>query len=73
MHKRKANKLQERKIRGIIQRGSYYDRCKGEVVSKVTRLDIISQLKEPIEIHVIPDLEKGEVLLDSRGKGSLQR
>jgi hypothetical protein len=72
MHKRKANKLQERKIRGIIQRGSYYDRYKGETVSKVTRLDIIGQLKEPVEIHVVPDLEKGEVLLDSRGKGSLQ-
>lgn len=72
MHKRKANKLQERKIRGIIQRGSYYDKARGETISKVTRLDIIGQLKEPIEIHVVPDLEKGEVLLDSRGKGSLQ-
>lgn len=73
MHKRKANKLQERKIRGIIQRGSYCDKYTGEVISKVTRLDIIGQLKEPVEIHTVPDLEKGEVLLDSRGKGSLQR
>ena len=73
MHKRKANKLQERKIRGIIQRGSFYDKSKGEVVSKITRLEIFGNLKEPVEIHVVPDLEKGEVLLDPRGKGSYQR
>lgn len=73
MHKRKANKLQQRKIRSIIQRGSYYDKHKGEIVSKVTRLDIIGQLKEPVEIHIVPDLEKGEVLIDSRGKGCFQK
>jgi hypothetical protein len=73
MHKRNANKLQERKIRGIIQRGSFHDKRLGETVSKITRLDVIGQLKEPVEVHRVPDIEKGEVLLDSQGKGSFQR
>jgi hypothetical protein len=72
MHKRKTNKLQERKIRGIILRRSYYDRNLGETVSKITRIEIIDQLNEPVEVCIVPDLEKGEVLLDPRGKGSLQ-
>ena len=73
MHKRNSNKLQERKIRGIILRGSFYDRNVCEVVSKMTRLDVMAQLNEPVEVHLVPDIEKGEVLIDSRGSGSLQR
>jgi hypothetical protein len=72
MHKRNANKLLERKIRGIILRGSFYDRKVSEVVSKMTRLDVLAQLNEPVEVHLVPDVEKGEVLIDSRGRGSLQ-
>jgi hypothetical protein len=72
MHKRSANKLQQRKIRGIILRGSYYDRRLGETVSKLTREDVMGQLKEPVEVHLVPDIARGEVLIDSRGRGSLQ-
>jgi hypothetical protein len=73
MHKRNSQKLQERKIRGIILHGSFYDRTISEVVSKMTREDVMAQIKEPTEVHLIPDIEKGEVLIDTRGKGSLQR
>jgi hypothetical protein len=73
MHKRNAKELQARKIRGIILRKSFYDRNLCEVISKMTRLDVMAQLNEPIEVHLVPDIEKGEVLLDSRGRGSLQR
>jgi hypothetical protein len=72
MHKRNSNKLQERKIRGIIFRGSFYDRQCSETISKITRAEALAQLNEPIEVNFVPDLEKGEVLLDSRGSGSLQ-
>jgi hypothetical protein len=44
----------------------------GETVSKLTREDVMGQLKEPIEFHIIPDLERGEVLIDPQGRGSLQ-
>jgi len=72
-HKRNNTKLQQRKIRGIILQGSFYDRNRGEVVSTVTRVDIMGLLSEPVEVHLIPDLEKGEVLMDPRGNGSMQK
>ena len=73
MHKRNSIKLQERKIRGIILRGSFRDRNVCEVVSRMTRLEVLAQLSEPVEVHLVPDLEKGEVLVDTRGRGTLQR
>jgi hypothetical protein len=72
MHKRNQHKQQERRIRGIILRGSHYDRNTGESISKITRLDVLAQLKEPVEVHLVPDVEVGEVLVDPRGNGSLQ-
>jgi hypothetical protein len=73
MHKRNANKLQARKIRDIILRKNFYDRNLCEVVSRMTRLDVMALLNEPIEVHLVPDIEKGEVLIDSRGRGSFQK
>ncbi len=35
-------KLQERKIRGIILRGSFYDRALGESISHLTRIDVLA-------------------------------
>jgi hypothetical protein len=73
MHKRNSKKLLERTIRGIILHGSFYDRNLGETVSKTTRVDVLAQLNEPVEVHLVPDVEQGEVLIDSRGTGSLQK
>jgi len=72
-HKHSKAKLQERKILRIIRRGSFYDRNRCELVSTITRIEVMAQLKEPVEVYLIPDVEKGEVLLDQQGKGSLQR
>jgi hypothetical protein len=72
MHKRSPNKLQQRKIQTIILNGSYHDKQHGETISKLTREDVMGQLKEPVEVHLIPDIGKGEVLIDPRGRGSLQ-
>jgi hypothetical protein len=72
MHKRSPNKLQQRKIQTIILNGSRHDKQHGETVSKLTREEVMGQLKESVEVHLIPDIEKGEVLVDSRGRGSLQ-
>lgn len=46
MHKRNAGKLQARTIRGIILRGSFYDRNVSEVVSRVSRLDVMARANE---------------------------
>ena len=72
MHRRNTNKLQARKIRGIILRNSFYDRKTSEVICRITRLGVLGKLNEPVEVHLVPDVEKGEVLIDSRGRGSFQ-
>ena len=38
----------------------------------MTRLDVMLELHESVEVHLVPDIEKGEVLLDLWEKGNLQ-
>ena len=33
----------------------------------------MAQLNEPIEVHLVPDIEKGEVLIDTRGSGNFTK
>ena len=76
MHRKNAKKLQDRqvrRVRGIILSGGFHDRKTGETVCRMTRLEVMEELHEPVEVHLIPDVEKGEVLVDSRGQGSFQR
>jgi hypothetical protein len=73
MHKRSFEKLQVRRVRGIIFSGAFRDRSVCEVVSRVSRLDVMALLNEPVDVSLVPDVEKGEVLLDSRGRGTFQR
>jgi hypothetical protein len=61
-----------REIRGIILQGSFYDRKTGEVVSRITRIEVMEHLQGPIDVHLVPDVEKGEVLINLQGSGSLQ-
>ena len=42
-------------------------------VSRVSRSDVVALLNEPVQVGLVPDVEKGEVLVDSRGRGSFQR
>jgi hypothetical protein len=72
VHKRSFNKLQRRIIRNIILKNAYIDKYRGEIISRVPRLDVLGLLNcEGFNVYLIPDIEKGEVLIDSRGKGSL--
>jgi len=74
VHKRSFNKLQRRIIRNLIFKNAYIDKYRGEVVSRVSRLDVLGLLNcEGFNVYLIPDVEKGEVLIDCRGKGSLQQ
>ena len=73
VHKRSFDKFQRRTIRNIIFKNAYIDKYKGEIISRVSRLDVLCLLNcEGFNVSLIPDVEKGEVLIDSRGKGSLQ-
>jgi hypothetical protein len=50
------------------------DKYRGEIVSRVSRLDVLGLLNcEGFNVSLIPEIERGEVLIDSRGKGSLQQ
>ena len=62
-----------RKIRAIIYSLSYNDQIICETVSKASRVDVLAFLNQAIQISDVPDVEKGEVLVDSRGHGSFQR
>jgi hypothetical protein len=73
-HRRSQLSLQKRFIRGIIFSHAYYDRLKGEVVSTLSRRDVLGLLNfDGFSISLVPDVERGEVLVDSRGGGSFQK
>ena len=73
MHRRSTEKRQLRLVRRIILSSGFRDRVMCETVSRLSRQDVLGLLSEPPEPGIVPDIEKGEVLEDSRGEGSLQR
>jgi hypothetical protein len=60
----------------MILKNAYIDKYRGEIVSRVSRLDILGLLNceglKVFLVSLVPDIERGEILIDSRGKGSLQ-
>lgn len=73
VHKRCKKSLLRRHIHGLILNKSYFDHERSEIVCRVSRVEIIDLLPQPIDLHVVPNIEKGEVLIDSLGQGSFQR
>ena len=72
MHNRSKTKLLERKVRRYIFSTSYRDKIRSETVCRVSRQDIMSLFNEPFQVSLLPEVEKGEVLVDSRGEGTFQ-
>jgi len=73
-HKRSLLKLQGRIVRGIIFRHAFHDKLRGEVVSLLSRRDVLDLVNfDGFSVWVVPDVERGEVLVDARGCGSFQR
>jgi hypothetical protein len=55
---------------------AFLDKKQGEAVNLITEEQVRKRLEDEfgaINPNVIPLLEKGEVLLDSRGRGSFQK
>jgi hypothetical protein len=73
VHRRSKDNLQKRQIRTLIFASCYHDSNRCETVSRVSRGDILASLSGPVEVCDVPDIEKGEILADSRGSGSFQR
>jgi len=73
LHRRSEKKLQERRIRALIFASAFVDRARSETVCRVDRVDPLQALHGPIDVSRVPEVEKGEVLVDSRGTGSFQK
>jgi len=52
---------------------AFIDTRKAETVCMVDRVDVLGMLNGAVDVGLVPDVVKGEVLVDSRGQGSFQR
>jgi hypothetical protein len=72
-HIKGKERRQRKVIRRMILTSSFRDRIKCETVCRLSRADILASLTCLVDVDVVPDVEVGEVLLDSRGEGSFQK
>jgi hypothetical protein len=63
----------KRQIRRLIFSHGFQDHKRAETVNKLSTDEILAALTGPVQLCQIPQVEKGEVLVDSRGQGSFQR
>lgn len=73
MHRRSEVNARKNRIRGLIFGSSFHDPQQCETVCRTSRKDILMLLQGPVDVGDVPDVIKGEVLVDSRGQGSFQR
>jgi len=65
-----------RYVRGLILDNAFHDRRKAEKINVTTQAIIAKAISDRfgvVPMSCVPDVELGEVLLDSRGEGILQQ
>jgi hypothetical protein len=72
-HKRSPQKNQLRRIRKIIFNRAFHDQVRDETICRLTWPEVLGLLNEPVLVASMPDMERGDVLADSRGIGTFQR
>jgi len=72
VHRRSRDKLLTRRARALIFSNAFVDTKKAETVCRVDRVDVLGMLNGVVDVGLVPDVVKGEVLVDSRGTGSFQ-
>jgi len=72
LHRRNKADAQKNRIRGLIFSGSFHDSRRCETVCRTSRLSVLSLLDGSVDVSDLPDVVKGEVLVDSHGRGSFQ-
>lgn len=69
-------RLQRREARRIVQRSAFQDRQMSETINKLTPEQLASELAlvfpDGITYNFVARYERGEILADSRGRGSIQ-
>jgi len=73
VHRRSHDKLLTRRVRALIFSNAFVDTRRAETVCRLDRVDVLALLDGPVDVGLVPDVVKGEVLVDSRGQGSFQR
>ena len=71
--KRCRERSQEKLGWSMILSSSFQDRIRCETVCGLSRAVIPASLTGLVDVDVVPDVEVGEVLMDSRGEGSFQK
>ena len=66
-------RLLRRQLRSIALSGGFHDVRRCETVSLMSRVDLLGLAGAGVQVSDVPDIVKGEVLVDSRGQGSFQR
>lgn len=76
-HKRSFSAIQRRAAKRFISLMAYRDKFTAETINKISVKDIIDypagKFDGRVSLGAIPRIEVGEVLYDSRGRGSFQR
>ena len=73
MHRRSETKLRKKMIRHLVFSNAFHDREIVETICRMSRVDVLALMPgDQLIISLVPDVEKGEVLVDSRGQGSFQ-
>lgn len=62
----------KRHIHSLIMNSSRRDSERAENVCLISRNDLLDIVCEYADLSVVPDIVKGEILIDARGQGSLQ-
>jgi hypothetical protein len=72
VHERSKISLERRRLRRLIFAHSYQDKIRAETVSLISRVDVLNLALYVCDVSLVPDVVRGEVLVDSRGTGSFQ-
>jgi hypothetical protein len=73
-HKRSETSQQRRFIKRLVMQGAFQDRQRSETVNILSREAIAASASQAFDyvLSGLVNYERGEVLADSRGTGSLQ-
>ena len=61
------------RLRSLVLQRSFRDFERCESVCLLTRVDLLAVAGPEVQVCDVPDVERGEVLVDSRGEGSFQQ
>ena len=66
-------RLAKRILRSLALERGFHDVERCETVCLLSRMELIGLAGPIVQIGDVPNIERGEVLVDSRGEGSFQR